>query len=218
VAASTEQLAREGAVVVLGELVADATWWAGLKARAGQRIEQEHRAHQERLGLALSELESELAADLPEAGAFDALVGELLAAGFRRTGTAIQRPSHQPALPPRLQATGQLVRRLLEENPLEPPSRKALEPDYPSQQVLRFLVDTGQAIEVGPDVVLSATAYASALSRVRAHLRQHRQATLSELRQAVGTTRRIMIPLAEKLDRDGITLRVGDQRRLGSEG
>jgi selenocysteine-specific elongation factor len=40
-------------------------------------------------------------------------------------------------------------------------------------------------------------------------------ATVSELRQALGSSRRIMVPLLERLDRDGITRRVGDKRTLG---
>jgi hypothetical protein len=34
------------------------------------------------------------------------------------------------------------------------------------------------------------------------------------LRQALGSSRRIMVPLLERLDRDGFTARVGDKRRL----
>jgi selenocysteine-specific elongation factor len=39
-------------------------------------------------------------------------------------------------------------------------------------------------------------------------------ATVSELRQALGSSRRIMVPLLERLDRDGVTRRVGDKRML----
>jgi selenocysteine-specific elongation factor len=37
---------------------------------------------------------------------------------------------------------------------------------------------------------------------------------VSALRQALGTNRRVMVPLLERLDRDGVTLRRGDQRVL----
>ncbi len=39
-------------------------------------------------------------------------------------------------------------------------------------------------------------------------------ATVSELRQVLGTTRRVLVPLLERLDRDGLTLRQGDRRVL----
>jgi selenocysteine-specific elongation factor len=40
-------------------------------------------------------------------------------------------------------------------------------------------------------------------------------ATVSELRQAVESSRRIMVPLLERLDREGFTRRMGDKRTLG---
>jgi selenocysteine-specific elongation factor len=45
-------------------------------------------------------------------------------------------------------------------------------------------------------------------------LTQRGAATASELRQALGTTRRILIPLLERLDREGVTRREGDRRVL----
>jgi selenocysteine-specific elongation factor len=39
-------------------------------------------------------------------------------------------------------------------------------------------------------------------------------ATVSELRQALESPRRIMVPLLEKLDREGFSRRVGDRRSL----
>jgi len=45
-------------------------------------------------------------------------------------------------------------------------------------------------------------------------LREHGSATASELRQALGTSRRIVIPLLERLDKDGVTSRAGDKRFL----
>jgi len=40
-------------------------------------------------------------------------------------------------------------------------------------------------------------------------------ATVSDLRQRLQSSRRIMVPLLERLDRDGVTRRVGDKRTLG---
>jgi selenocysteine-specific elongation factor len=38
---------------------------------------------------------------------------------------------------------------------------------------------------------------------------------VSELRPVLGTTRRILIPLLEHLDKLRVTVRAGDMRRLG---
>jgi hypothetical protein len=37
---------------------------------------------------------------------------------------------------------------------------------------------------------------------------------VSELRKALESSRRIMVPFLEKLDRDGVTRRMGDKRWL----
>ena len=39
-------------------------------------------------------------------------------------------------------------------------------------------------------------------------------ATVSQLRQELQTSRRVIVPVVEKLDREGVTRRVGDQRIL----
>jgi selenocysteine-specific elongation factor len=165
--------------------------------------------------LALSELKTAFEPDLRVTGVSEALVGALEQVGFRQVGIAIQRRTHRPALPPKLEAAGAFVRRLLTEKPLEPPSRRELVPDHLAQQALRFLIDTGEVVEISPEIVLSADAFALAVERVKAHLRRTGSATLSDLRQTVGSSRRIMVPLCEKLDREGVTVRAGDARQLG---
>ncbi len=89
-----------------------------------------------------------------------------------------------------------------------------LAPDSLSQQALRFLFDAGEAIALGEDVVLSGHCFARASEVIAKYIADHGPATVSDLRQALGTSRRIMVPLLERLDRDGLTLRQGDKRAL----
>jgi len=98
--------------------------------------------------------------------------------------------------------------------PLDPPSRKELAADAAAQQALRFLIQSGEAAEVGPDIVLLAEAHTKAVELVKKHLRERSRATVSELRQVLGASRRIVVPLLEKLDREGVTRRDGDLRVL----
>ncbi len=73
---------------------------------------------------------------------------------------------------------------------------------------------TGRLVRLAPDVVLLPTGPAQAM-RVLAGLRQ--PFTTSEARQALGTTRRVAIPLLEHLDRRGWTLRLdGGHRQVRS--
>ena len=79
---------------------------------------------------------------------------------------------------------------------------------------LQFLIETGEATDLGTELVLGTAQFNRLRLIVKQHLRQHGQATASELRKAMETNRRILIPVLEKLDRDGLTARRGDVRIL----
>ena len=82
--------------------------------------------------------------------------------------------------------------------------------------MLEYLISAGEAVALSRDVVLAAAVYRQARGTVIDFLRRHRSGTTSALRTAVGTNRRVIVPLLEQLDRDGVTLRVGNERRLAS--
>jgi len=69
-------------------------------------------------------------------------------------------------------------------------------------------------VELSEDVILAAEAFARAIELVKQHLQTRTRATTSELRQVLGSSRRVVIPLLERLDKLGITRRDGDVRVL----
>jgi selenocysteine-specific elongation factor len=211
---ASKSLVAAGQAISVGGWLADKDWWEQLRQRAAKAIETEHQEHPERSGLALSELRAALESHLPAPEIFEILVKDLCAIGFTQMGVAIRRATHRPALPPHLQAAGNKLRTALSAKPFEPPSRKELAPDPLAQQALRFLLQTGEAIDLGEEVVLLAESFKRATDHIRNYLLEHKTATVSELRPVVGTSRRILVPLLERLDRDGVTLRQGDQRVL----
>ena len=96
----------------------------------------------------------------------------------------------------------------------DPPARKYITENSTGRQALQFLIDAGEVVDVSPDLVLGAAQFNRCRLLVKQHLRKHGQATASELRTATDTTRRIVIPLLEKMDRDGVTVRRGNVRVL----
>ena len=164
----------------------------------------------------LTDLRAALNDELPVTELFDAVVAELCKRDFVRVGTAIRRMSHMPVLPPKLQAAGAKIRAMLAEKPLDPPSRKDLAPDTSSQQALRFLIETGEVAEINVEIVMAIDSMKRATEMIRQFIRAKGPATTSDLRQMLGNSRRVAIPLLERLDRDGVTLRQGDKRALRS--
>ena len=79
---------------------------------------------------------------------------------------------------------------------------------------MRFLIENGDETELALDVLLLRESFERMKSQVAEFISNNGPATVSELRQALGSSRRVMVPLLERLDRDGVTRRVGDKRML----
>lgn len=210
-----EGMVTTGTLAAGGSLLFDADWWLALRQGAIEAIDFEHQAHPERPGLSLAQLRVALKHALVAQGVFEAVVNSLLKAGFEQRGGAIGRKGHRLELPPHLQAAGSRIRGILLSRPLDPPSRKELAPDRTGFEALRFLIQNGEAVAIGSDLVLSAGAYNRAVRGVKRCLREAGQATVSDLRKEVGCTRKLMVPLIEKLDAEGVTRREGDVRMPG---
>ena len=211
---AVSRAAAEGRVIIRGEYVFEAAKWLVWRSRAVDAIDRQHRTHPEQMGLSLTDLRNTLKAELQDEGLFDTFVEDLCADDFVRVGAAIRRATHRPALPALLQAAGAKLRSTLAAKPFDPPSRKELAPDPVSQQALRFLIATGEAVEINMEVLMTAENVRRATELIRQFIRDHGPATVSELRQTLGSSRRVIVPLLERLDRDGITLRQDDKRVL----
>jgi selenocysteine-specific elongation factor len=70
-------------------------------------------------------------------------------------------------------------------------------------------------IEISSDVVLLRENFERMKNAVADFISKNGPATVSELRHALESSRRIMVPFLERLDREGVTRRVGDKRALG---
>jgi selenocysteine-specific elongation factor len=212
IAEAVDELIRRSELVQRGEIVTDVAWWRELVRRAAQLIDATHAAHPNETGLALPQLRTALA--LPDADVFDSLIAQLCEQDFARAANAIRRRTHRPSLPAALQRAGAEIRAALAARPFDPPSRKELAATAAAQEALRFLCESEEVLRLGEEVVVSAVAFAEMKQRVSAVLRARGAATTSEIRQALGTTRRVLVPLLEYFDRIGLTIREGDRRKL----
>ena len=208
-------LQRRGEIVFHQEIAADAQAWQTLRGRAIALIDDGHKRNPERAGLDLNKLRTALR-DEPS-DVFEALMSDLCAADFARRGSAIARVSHRPVLPANLKPVATKVREALSAKSFDPPARKEIEVDRHAQQVVRFLIATGEAIEVGSDLVVLRENFERIKSSVVDFISKNGPATVSELRQHIQSSRRVMVPFLERLDRDGVTRRAGDRRRLSNQ-
>ena len=207
-----QRLQRRGEIVIHQEIAADAQAWQTLRGRAIALIHDGHKRNPERAGLDLNKLRTALRDESSDV--FEALISDLCAADFARRGSAIARVSHRPVLPANLHPVAMKIRAALAEKPFDPPSRKDFSEDRHLQQALRFLIEHGEVVELNSEIVLLRYAAEQMRNAVVGFISDHRPATASQLRQAIGTSRRIIIPFLEYLDRVGVTQRIGDSRQL----
>jgi selenocysteine-specific elongation factor len=82
---------------------------------------------------------------------------------------------------------------------------------------LRFLIDKGEIVEIGREIVVLREDAEQMQNTIADFLSENGSATASQLRQKIGTTRRVIIPFLEYFDRKRITRRIGDERVLAKK-
>lgn len=215
IATALEKLAKHGEIFLRENIAAKMLVWREMREHAAKLIDASHKEHPERRGLELNELRSQLISLAPNV--FDALIVDLCGADFVCAGSRIARASHRASLPPELKTAAEAIKTKLTAKPLDPPGRKELVPDRQSQQALQFLIDTGEVIDAGPDFVLLRENFERMNSMVVEFITKNGPATVSQLREALQSSRRVMVPFLEYLDRTGATKRLGDQRVLAQK-
>src|SRR5262249_30168620 len=124
------------------------------------------------------------------------------------------RAAHRANLPPELKVPAEQVRAALAAKPFDPPGRKEIAKNRPEQQALKFLIEQGEIIDVGEEIVLLRGSVEQMQSAVSSLISIKGPATASQLREKLGSSRRVIIPFLEYLDRIGVTQRAGDLRKL----
>jgi selenocysteine-specific elongation factor len=207
------RLQRRGEIMLGQHIAVDSELWRKLSTQAAQLVDDAHKQSPQRTGVDLNEMRSALRIQHPEM--LEALVADLCNGDFIRKGSVIARTSHRPTLPTNVQPVEKRVREALSKQPFDPPSRKAIESDPQAQQVVRFLIESAEVIEIASDVILLRESFERMKSQVAEFVLKNGSATVSDLRQALESSRRVMVPLLERLDREGVTRRLGDKRIPG---
>ena len=129
-------------------------------------------------------------------------------------GSIISRTSHRASLPPDLKAAADAVCGALATKPFDPPGRKELARDRSQLQALKFLTEQNEIVEISEDIVLLRDSADQMRAIVSEFIATNGPSTASQLREKLGSSRRVVIPFLEYLDRIGVTQRMGDLRRL----
>ena len=187
---------------VAGDWLADPDRWSGLRRQLAEAVA----AHAKRdpLAIGMPPEAARAALGLPDRALVEALAQGIrvqIEDGYLRIG---------PSLPPRLVAGVRAVLADLAAAPFAAPDAGRLRELGLDPRMIAAAARAGLLLRVTEQIVLAPDAGARA-ARILARLPQ--PFTTAEARQALGTTRRVAIPLLEYLDRAGITQRLPDDRR-----
>jgi selenocysteine-specific elongation factor len=78
--------------------------------------------------------------------------------------------------------------------------------------ILRFMEKEGSAVSLTRDRFASRPAIEALVGRLSGQLENGQELTTGELKEAIGVSRKYLIPILEYLDREGISRRAGDNR------
>ena len=208
---------------VAGEWLADPVTWAALRHQLADAVAAH--ARRDPLAIGMPPEAARAALGLPDRSLVEALARPpsadetlprvRLSDGYLQLAAEGQRPPTprptQPALPAHVLAGVRAVLTDLAAAPFVAPEAGRLRELGLDARGIAAAARAGLLLRVGEQIVLAPDAAAQA-ARVLADLPQ--PFTTAEARQALGTTRRVAIPLLEYLDRAGITRRLPDDRRL----
>ena len=200
--------------VVSGNFIIDKKWWSEINEIAGNRIKTIHEKHPELPGIDISQLRTFMKKRVFDSKLFEFLIDQLCKSGFTKKDTILSIDSHKASLPNYLTSSGKKIISLLDANPLEPPNPKEIINSENDEAALKFLLQTNEAIQLDEKVILLSKNYNEAVDKIRSYITQNGPATAADLRKALSSTRRVIIPLLEHLDKEGITFRSGDTRVL----
>ncbi|HVW44633.1 MAG TPA: SelB C-terminal domain-containing protein [Amycolatopsis sp.] len=187
----------------VGDWVADPVWWQGKRIAASKHVEAWSAEHDLAAGMPVETLRQTL--NLPAAE----LVAPLLAGTELRVEDGrISKPG--TTLPPRVATAVQKIERRLAAEPFRAPEAADLAGLGLGPRELAAAVRVGRLTRVAEGVVLGPDAF----DRAAEVLRELPQPfTASQAKQALGTTRRVAIPLLEALDARGVTKPCGNGLR-----
>jgi selenocysteine-specific elongation factor len=201
------------------EAYTTAAKWERLASVACAVVERFHGESPLLPGLEMEELRARLPWEISPR-VFRWCLERLTACGrLRREESLVRAPGHRVALGVAARGLGGRVEQLLAEGRFTPPDVRELETATRVGRralldILRVLEAEGRVVRIAPDLYFSPAAAADARALIEAHCRAHGSVTAATFRDLIGASRKFAIAVLDWCDRTGVTLRVGDLRKL----
>ena len=193
--------------------------WSRLKERLLKTLKEFHAAHPLVPGMDMEELRGKLGYQLSPK-IFRVLVDlfskEKLIA---KEENFLRLASHQVQLSGQEKVLMDKIKKILGEQPLAPPDLKEVEkqagvPRNRLSEVIRLLERDGSVVRITTDMYFLGSSIEGLRATLVQFLTEKGEMNAAAFRDLIGSSRKYTIPLLEYFDRVGLTIRIGDIRKL----
>jgi len=206
-----------GDVTALGDRYLHADAVRDARERAVRVLSEFHRQWPLRQGMPKEELRSRAAAKC-DPKVWNALLDAWVAEGaIKLSGSLAALGSHEVTFSEHERRTAERIEDAYRRGWLDPPSQQAVLDEVggpEAAEVFAALVEQGRLVKIGEALYLHSEAVAEAESRLRGILAEQETITVAQFRDAIGSSRKVAVPLLEYFDSARVTRRVGDVRVL----
>jgi selenocysteine-specific elongation factor len=195
------------------------TKWERLQDTVIQRVTDVHRDQPLAAGLEMESVRGQLPWDVSPK-IFRWCVDLLVAARrLVRDDSVLRLPTHRVRLGGEANALAARIEGLLAAGGFTPPDLRQLEEATGVArkrlaEILGVLEGEGRVMRIAPDLYYARAPAEEAKARIAAHCRAHGDITAAVFRDLIGASRKFAIAFLDWCDRTGVTVRVGDLRKL----
>lgn len=209
------ELEKAGKIFLTENLVTDRARWEEVLSEIVKEVGKTHQRFPYRIGLKSAELSGKLKIEedlLSEAIKYLARDGKIV-----QQEAYLRLSSHQPKLSPEQKNLSRKILQKFVAHPLSPPTKEEiLNEDSEYEDVLMFMIQGEELIELKDGILFRKEDFEKIKSKIVDFIKKNGQATVSQLREHLSTTRKYMVPILEKLDQLGVTQRERDKRTLSN--
>ena len=195
------------------------TKWERLKENMQRALHAFHQDHPLAPGMDMEELRVKLpysTSPRPFRALVDLLTEERALA---RDGNLLSLPGHQVRPGEDVRRLMERIRRLLEANGLAPPDLRQIEKELGVEraklaEVVRVMERDHAIVRVAADLYFLRDRVDKVKGLLYKYFAENSEITAATFRDLLGSSRKYTIALLEYFDREGVTVRIGDARRL----
>jgi selenocysteine-specific elongation factor len=196
--------------------------WQRVKETFLAALKAFHASHPLNPGMEMEELRGKLPFGLSPnvfRVVVEALAGEKAIA---KEENLLRLASHRVQLGGQEKNLMERIKKVLGEQPLAPPDLKEIEKQLgigrgKLTEVVRLLERDGSVVRATSELYFLASSIEQLRTTLKNFLLEKGEMTAASFRDLIGSTRKYTIPLLEYFDRDGLTIRIGDVRRLKAQ-